>query len=111
MSYAGNQVLAGNLYLPNGSLSATGQTEVWGSLFVGAISIPGELTVHYDEAILTLPSCDQPPASPGCNDCHGCANPAPACVDGACVRCTQDSDCCAPLKCATASGYCVASVK
>ncbi len=89
--------LAANLYLPNETLELKGTTTVWGSLFVGGLLVTSPLTVHYDEAIMDIDGCGDPGGF--CEDCHDCGNPVPACVEGTCVPCVQDADCCPPLEC------------
>lgn len=94
--FASNFVLGANLYQPNATFTANNMAEIWGSLFVGGLQIASPFTVHYDQAILDLEGCDE---GGGCTDCHDCANPTPACKNGTCAPCQQDSDCCPPLVC------------
>ncbi|HEY8376730.1 MAG TPA: hypothetical protein VIK91_09590, partial [Nannocystis sp.] len=102
--FASNFVLGANLYQPNAVLSANNAAEIWGSLFVGGLNLASPFTVHYDQAVLELDGCEEPGG--GCGDCHDCANPTPACNDGACGPCQSDADCCPPLVCA--DGLCLA---
>ena len=95
--FTSNFVLGGNLYQPNGMFTANNMAEIWGSLFVGGLTLSSPFTVHYDQAILDLNGCEDPGG--GCTDCHDCANPTPACKDGTCEPCVVDSDCCPPLVC------------
>ena len=66
-------------------------------MFGRVIDMPGYLNMHYDRAILDV-DVDCPPD--GCAMCggDGCSDHT-ACVGGACVSCTADADCCAPLVC------------
>lgn len=94
---AGGSQLAGNLYAPNARVAPQGTYEIHGSLFVGTLAAAGDLTVHYDRAILRADEdCDIPPPT-GCTECDECGRNA--CVDGACGACRTDADCCPPLVC------------
>ncbi len=97
VKFASNFVLGANLYQPNAVFTANNVAEIWGSLFVGGLQLASPLKVHYDQAILELDGCEDPGS--GCEDCHDCANPTPACKDGSCAPCVVDSDCCPPLVC------------
>lgn len=94
--FSSNFVLGANLYQPNATFTANNMAEIWGSLFVGGLTLSSPFTVHYDQAILELDGCSE---GGGCGDCHDCANPTPACKDGTCAPCQLDSDCCPPLVC------------
>ncbi len=95
--FSSNFVLGANLYQPNAMFTANNMAEIWGSLFVGGLTLASPFTVHYDQAILDLNGCEEPGG--GCTDCHDCANPTPACKNGTCEQCVVDSDCCPPLVC------------
>lgn len=95
--FSSNFVLGANLYQPNAMFTANNMAEIWGSLFVGGLTLASPFTVHYDQAILDLNGCEDPGG--GCTDCHDCANPTPACKNGTCEQCMVDSDCCPPLVC------------
>ncbi len=90
----------GNLYAPRSELVSGGPVEAFGALFVRRVAIAGALTLHYDTAVLGG-TCEEP--SPGCGSCLDCPNTA--CVEGACIACEDDSECCPPLRCAR--GGCV----
>ncbi len=106
--YDGRLALAANLYLPNAAFTTTTTgTEVWGSILARDIGVTGNLTVHYDPSILDVTGC-APPAKT-CGSCHDCANPSPACKNGACGACDVDGDCCPPLHCR--AGMCVADIR
>jgi hypothetical protein len=106
--YDGELQLAANLYLPNGAFTTTTSgTEVWGSVFAKDIGVTGNLAVHYDPSILDVEGC-APPASK-CGSCHDCANPSPACKNGACGAYDVDGDCCPPLHCR--AGACIADIR
>jgi hypothetical protein len=95
--------LAGNLYAPDAQLVTRADAVIFGSVFVRGINTAGDLTVHYDTAILGgASSCPPPPPSTGCGSCRDCDNQA--CVGGTCGACTDSSQCCAPLTCQ--SGVC-----
>lgn len=104
VNFSGAFNLAANLYMPNSGFNASNAVEVWGSLFVGGLTLAGPLQVHYDEAVLDLDGCKPPGES--CDDCHDCLNPTPACVDGTCGPCQTHADCCPPLVCDFNSGEC-----
>ncbi len=104
--HASDASLAANVYVANGRFVASTRMELWGSLFVGSLSLSGTMAVHYDQAILDVDGC----AASGreCNGCGQCANPEAACVNGHCTTCTADTQCCPPLLCE--NGRCVAGV-
>ncbi|HMA94141.1 MAG TPA: hypothetical protein VKP30_15730 [Polyangiaceae bacterium] len=89
--------LYANWYIPNSQLAMSAPSEFWGSLYSRSLQSAAGLTVHYDDAVLDLPSCN--PAGQSCTSCHDCANPTPACRNGRCEACAVDSDCCPPLYC------------
>jgi cytoskeletal protein CcmA (bactofilin family) len=97
VQFANKFTLGANLYQPNAVFTANNAAEIWGSLFVGGLQLASPVIIHYDQAILELDGCEDPGS--GCGDCHDCANPTPACKDGACAPCEVDSDCCPPLVC------------
>jgi hypothetical protein len=106
--YDGRLALAANLYLPNAAFTTTTTgTEVWGSILAKNVGVTGNLTVHYDPSILDVTGC-APPAK-ACGSCHDCANPSPACKNGACGACDVDGDCCPPLHCR--AGACIADIR
>ncbi len=89
-------VLSGNLYAPRAELLLAAPLEVFGSIFARRLSA-ADLTVHYDTAVLA--AADDCPESPPatCTRCDDCRRSA--CRGGACVPCTDSSECCAPLSC------------
>jgi len=100
--------LAGNLYAPHATitLGGTAPTTLYGSIFASALSAGSDLTIHYDEAILTpssTPACATPTTCVSCDDCNG-----QACSNGACAPCAVSTDCCRPLVCR--AGACVADI-
>ena len=98
--------LAGNLYAPRAEIVLGGAATVFGSLFARRLSTQGDLTIHYDEAVLHAGSgC--PPTATTCRSCRDCANQA--CTGGACGACTSSADCCSPLVCR--SGRCIADIR
>jgi hypothetical protein len=109
----GGATLAGNLYAPNATLTlgGTAPTALYGSLFAQMVSAGADLTIHYDEAILTpslSPTCTTPKTcnSNDPNACNEC--PGQACNSDTCGPCAESSQCCPPLVCR--NGACVADV-
>ena len=103
--------LLGNLYAPHATITlGTAPTTVYGSIFAGGLSSESDLTIHYDETILTPsspPLCATPTTCQTCNDCNGQAcSLNDAALFGSCGLCNEDSDCCRPLIC-TPQGTCV----
>jgi hypothetical protein len=104
--------LAGNLYAPGAMLTLGGSapTTLYGSIFASAINASADLTIHYDEAILTqssTPACPAPQSCATCSDCGG-----QACNSGTCGLCAPDSQqqqCCPPLVCGS-QGICVSDI-
>jgi hypothetical protein len=102
VAFSSNPELYANWFVPNQPFVVSSRTEMWGALHVDSLELSGALSVHYDPAIVDLPSCTE--AGKGCSSCHDCANPTPACRNGTCSACESDSDCCPPFRCA--SGAC-----
>lgn len=112
--------LAGNLYAPFAQLRPADRVTIFGSAFVESFASSGDVTIHYDRAVITADEdCPDIPGPmpdggvpsdggvppPGCMTCGDC--PATeACVDGVCGDCRTDGDCCRPLVCNTATGRC-----
>jgi hypothetical protein len=104
----GPSQLAGNLYAPYAQLVLGGSAPatLFGSIFAARLSAGSDLTIHYDEAILSVGSsagCAAPSTCTTCRDCGG-----QSCNSGTCGGCTDSTQCCAPLMCV--NGQCAASV-
>jgi hypothetical protein len=97
LNLAAGALVAGNLYAPRAEIVTSGPLETFGSVFARRLAASGELSLHYDVAVLDAGAdCpDIPP--PTCTSCLDCRNQA--CVGGACGACRDSSDCCAPLVC------------
>jgi hypothetical protein len=101
---AADGTIAGNFYMPTGTFGTVGNYTVYGSVFAGGFSTAGKTDIHYDRAILNAGSvCGADAGVTGCGSCRDCGNQA--CVNGTCGRCTDSSQCCAPLQCV--EGQCV----
>jgi hypothetical protein len=103
----GASEFAGNLYAPMADLLLGGSapTTLFGSVFVGSFSATSDLTIHYDESILSLtPTCPGSTVCTTCNDCGG-----QPCNSGTCGMCTSSDQCCPPLVCG-AGGVCGADI-
>jgi hypothetical protein len=98
VTLVGASGFVGNVYAPRARITAPGATTVYGSLFGQRIDMPGYLDVRYDRAILDV-DVDCPPSTE-CEPCGGtgCTDDR-ACIEGMCVGCSSDADCCAPLVC------------
>ncbi len=101
--------LAGNVYAPHAVLTLGGSapTTLYGALFLSSLSAAADLSIHYDQAIMTpssSPACPPPAACTSCNDCGG-----QACNSFTCGACADGSQCCAPLVCGP-QGTCVGVV-
>jgi hypothetical protein len=130
VSFSSDANLAGNLYAAYGPVTWSAGTDAFGSVFAGDFNASAATRIHYDSAVLragdTCPMAggttggdagagdaggtgdaasgsDGGMTSGGCTSCRDCLNQA--CVQGACGRCTTDSDCCSPLVCQ--AGTCV----
>jgi hypothetical protein len=84
------------VYAPNGRVANKSQTTFFGAIFANNFQSGGSITFHYDKAA-TAESQACPPPTGGCNSCLDCANQA--CNSGVCGGCTNDGQCCAPLRC------------
>jgi hypothetical protein len=103
----GPSQLAGNLYAPYAQLVLGGAAPatLFGSIFAARINAGSDLTIHYDEAILSggaSSGCATPSTCSSCRDCGG-----QSCNSGTCGGCTDSAQCCAPLVCV--DGACAAS--
>jgi hypothetical protein len=101
--------LAGNLYSPRAEvvLGGSAPTVLYGSIFAARLSASADLTIHFDEAILSQAqgsSCEPPTTCSSCRECGG-----QACDSGTCGGCTDSSQCCAPLVCR--GGSCVGNIQ
>lgn len=113
LSTSSGGTLAGNFYLPKSAFSASADMTVYGSVFCGSLNVSKSLGVHYDSAIQTAgQACSADGGVPRpldggvittCSSCRDCGNQA--CVGATCGRCTDNSQCCAPLSCR--EGTCV----
>jgi hypothetical protein len=109
VNLAGATTLAGNLYAPHAALTlgASAPTILYGAIFALKFQGSADLTIHYDEAILTpsaTPACSAPASCASSCDCAG-----QACSGGACGACSDSAPCCPPLVCGP-SKTCVADV-
>ncbi len=104
IALAGESRFAGNLYAPDTEVQLSGGAEVFGSLLARRFAVSGNLSVHYDRAVLDPGACAPAVAPATCATCREC--PGQACIRGRCAACGSDADCCAPLRCA--SGRCLA---
>jgi hypothetical protein len=98
--------VAGNVYAPHAvlTLGAAAPATLYGAAFVSSLSAAADLTIHYDQAIMTpsaTPACPAPGACTTCNDCGG-----QACNSSTCGACADSSQCCPPLVCGP-QGTCV----
>lgn len=92
----------GNFYAPDAILQVSADLEIFGSLFVRAVSASGHVKVHYDTDVLGAGN-NCPTGNPTtCRTCLDCGNQA--CIGGVCGQCRTSADCCPPLLCA--GGHC-----
>ena len=104
LDVGGGSLLAGYCYVPHGPFQIGASLEIFGGVFAGTFDVNGDTTIHYDRAILSAgDNCGGSSPAFGCATCRDCGNQA--CVDGACVACTDSSQCCAPLVCT--GGTCI----
>jgi hypothetical protein len=103
LTLAGTATVGANLYAPNANVALSSNFTMAGSLFVGALQLSGDFTIHYDESILSTTGCAASGGS--CGSCHDCSGATPACISGTCAPCQSDSDCCAPLHCSQGKCY------
>jgi hypothetical protein len=105
----GASQLAGNLYAPQAELVLGGSaaTTLFGSIFAARLSASADLTVHFDEAVLTQNGSTTCALPTGCTTCRDCGGQA--CNSGTCGGCADSTQCCAPLVCR--AGACVANIQ
>jgi hypothetical protein len=91
---------AGNLYMGTTPLTVSSHLVLYGGLIAASIANQENIELHYDRAVLGLPSCSSgPPAM--CGSCKDCGNQA--CVNGTCGQCSSSAQCCPPLVCQAGS--------
>ena len=91
----GSTYLNGLFYAGLGEIRISNPLEMYGAMFANYYEASGPTVVHYDNGAITNgEECPPPTTCDGCNDCNN-----QACVGGVCGACTQDSDCCTPLRC------------
>ena len=124
--------IAGNLYVPNGSVQYSSDAAQYGAVYAGNFSTSKNFALHYDVGVVTSAvACAPPPGSGGsssggassggssggssgtpggpqtCGSCKDCGNQA--CINGVCGNaCTSNGQCCPPLVCV--SGSCLPAV-
>jgi hypothetical protein len=98
----GPDIMGVGIYTPNGGFSQANSLTYYGSLFTKDYLGGGSLNMHYDKAFADEALTCTPPTGNGCSTCLDCANQA--CVGGTCGNCTNDGQCCAPLRCVTSGG-------
>ena len=95
VSLSGQSFLNGLFYAGAGTIRVTNPLNMNGAIFANYYDSV-EANIHYDRgAIFNGEECPPPPS--GCTGCQDCNNQA--CVNGVCGSCTDDSQCCSPLKC------------
>ncbi|MEM9192753.1 MAG: hypothetical protein AAGF12_26500 [Myxococcota bacterium] len=101
----GGNAFVANLYAPEAPVAAVGSTDIFGSVFAKEFSATGRASIRYDRAILSAgDDCDivPPEVCLACGDCSG----GTTCVEGSCVGCRTDADCCEPQVCDVNTGRC-----
>jgi hypothetical protein len=78
--------------------------EVYGAIFAGDFRSSEKVKIHYDRQVVNAGQ-DCPGDGGGCMSCKDCNNQA--CVGSTCGKCTDSSQCCAPLVCDVDSGMCI----
>ena len=109
-----NSDLNGLFYSANAGFSTSSDLEMYGAVFAGYYHSSSNTKIHYDGAATTLAD-ECPPGGggggggggdgggggggggSGCGSCRDCNNQA--CIGGKCGSCTDDSQCCSPLRC------------
>jgi hypothetical protein len=102
----GNTTIGGNVWAGRAPVKSQSPVEIYGALFVASYNNTSDFTaIHYDLAVLQAGKDCPPPGQ--CRSCTDCGNQA--CVNGACGKCTMDSQCCSPLVCQP-NGICAAGL-
>jgi len=95
---SGNSFLNGLFYAGFGKVQISNPLEMYGAIFAKVYDASNPTTIHFDRAAADLASeCNEVPPTT-CTDCKDCNNQACG-VFGFCTACTDDFDCCAPLRC------------
>jgi hypothetical protein len=79
-------ILNGLFYSPTGTFTATGDLEMYGSIFTGSYDGQSSTHIHFDQA-----------AAQSGQECP--TNPPSSCGKSYGQTCTMDTDCCQPLYC------------
>ena len=100
--------IAANFYAAYAYVQWSAPVEVYGAVYANFFDSSQVTKIHYDRATLLdgqeCASATPPDAGgPQCGSCSDCGNQA--CVNGACGKCSDDSQCCAPLLCD--NGQCI----
>ncbi len=96
---SGTANLNGLFYAGHGTVRVTNPLTMHGAIFANYYDSVRS-TIHFDKgAVDNGDEC--PPPVGNCTDCRDCDNQA--CVNGQCAQCTDDSQCCSPLRCVNGS--------
>jgi hypothetical protein len=108
LQFSSSAALATNFYDAAALVTWSAPVEVYGAVFAGDFKASQSVKIHYDRQVVKAGQ-DCPAPTPttdagtvGCKSCTDCNNQA--CISGSCGACTDDSQCCAPLRCS--SGTC-----
>lgn len=106
MSLSNGGFFNGLIYAGNGTFTHSGPLEMYGAIFTKHFDASGDTFIHYDKgATKTFEECQPGLPTGACESCRDCANQA--CVAGQCGACTNDSQCCSPLRCDVPTGTCL----
>ncbi len=95
---SGNSFLNGLFYAGHGKVQISNPLEMFGAIFADEYDASNPTLIHFDRAAASLAEeCNEVPPT-ACNDCKDCNNQACG-AGGFCTACTNDFDCCAPLRC------------
>lgn len=106
MSLSNGGFFNGLIYAGKGTFTHSGTLEMYGAIFTNFFDASGDTIIHYDKgATKTFEECQPTVPTGACESCRDCANQA--CVNNSCGQCTNDSQCCPPLRCDVGTGTCL----
>jgi hypothetical protein len=114
LSLGAQATFGGLIYAPHADVVFNAAADIYGALFVNSAEFSGNTEIHFDSAVRRAgDACEDEvgegegePACLTCDSDNSCGRNA--CVDGTCVACVTDLDCCLPLSCE--EGVCTINV-
>jgi len=68
VAFTGANEFVGNVYAPRATVTVTGYSDFYGSIFANEFEAPGDMRIHYDRGVLAAGDECPPPSSPPASD-------------------------------------------